>query len=346
VTAAGVTRGWIQSPRFDLAAFILVPLSSLVVVGAVRGASYGMPLVVAATYLVAIPHYLSSLTFFLGDDNLGYYRTRATAFFAGPVVIVAAVVALRLLGLHSVVLNTMFLWNIWHVSLQSAGILSIYRRLNGGPQDERPLAHRAILLINAAMALWFVDRYEPLHHWLVAIHPDTPVLLRWVLLAAATFALARYARALLARQRPMAVPEASFLVSSLVLFVPYLWVRDSNLATFAMLMGHFIQYLSIVWLLHRRKYATAGGTAHQRLLGMVSARPALLFATIVGSGLFVYGINWLATRLGMPMAYVILWNALTLVHFYLDGLIWAFKQPFVRQSIGAYLTPASRVVDA
>jgi hypothetical protein len=48
----------------------------------------------------------------------------------------------------------------------------------------------------------------------------------------------------------------------------------------------------------------------------------------------------------MPMAYVILWNALTLVHFYLDGLIWAFKQPFVRQSIGAYLTPASRVVDA
>jgi hypothetical protein len=346
VTPADTSRGWIQSPRFDLAAFILVPLSSLIAIGAVRGAPFGVPLVVAATYLVAIPHYLSSLTFFLGDDNLTYYRTRATAFFAGPLIIVALVVALRLLGLHSVVMNTMFLWNIWHVSLQSAGLLSIYRRLGGGPQQERPLAHQAILLVNATMTLWFVERYPPLYLWLVAIHREAPLLVRWALLIAAVVAATRYARALLSRRRPMGVPEASFLISSLVLFVPYLWITDSNLATFAMLMGHFIQYLAIVWLLHGRKYSATGGTRHQRLLGTISARPVLLCATIIGSGLFVYGINVLATRLGMPMAYVILWNALTLVHFYLDGLIWAFKQPFVRQSIGTYLTPSSRMVDA
>jgi hypothetical protein len=346
VTAGGVTRGWIQSPRFDLAAFILVPLSSLVVVGAVRGAPHGMALVVGATYLIAIPHYLSSLTFFLGDDNLGYYRSRATAFFAGPVLIVALVVLLRVFGLDSIVLNTMFLWNIWHVSLQSAGILSIYRRLNGGPQEERALAYPAILCVNATMALWYVQRYTPLYLWLVAVDPRAPQVLRWLLLAAAIVTSLRFARAVLARSRPMRLPERAFLASSLVLFVPYLWVPDASLATFGMLMGHFIQYLSIVWLLHRRKYAGAGGTTHQRLLGLVSARPVLLFATIAGSGLAFYAADALAHRFGMPMAYIILWNALTLVHFYLDGLIWAFKQPFVRKSIGAYLTPASRVAAA
>ena len=339
-----VQRGWIQSPTFDLATFILVPLSSLLVLGAVRGAAYGMPLVVAATYMLAIPHYLASLTFFLGDDNLAYYRSRRAAFFVGPVVIVAAVAMFRLLGFHGVVQNTMFLWNIWHVSLQSAGILSIYRRLNGGPQEERPLAHRAIFLLNATLALWYVDRFEPLAAWLHAIHPATSTVLRWVLLIVALIACAQFARAVASRPQAMALPEKAFLASSLVLFVPYLWVRDMNLATFGMLMGHFIQYLSIVWLLHRRKYAGAGGTTHQRLLGAISARPALLFATIVGSGLSFYAASKLSALFGIAMAYVILWNSITLVHFYLDGLIWAFKKPFVRQSIGAYLTPAARVV--
>jgi len=40
-------------------------------------------------------------------------------------------------------------WNIYHVSLQSAGILSIYRRLNAGQQKEKLWAHLTILFVNA-----------------------------------------------------------------------------------------------------------------------------------------------------------------------------------------------------
>lgn len=336
-------RGWIESPAFDLAAFILVPCASLVVLGAVLGVPHGGDLVVAATFLVAIPHYLASLTFFLGDDTLRHYRTRRAAFFAGPVLIVAAVALFRFVHWDSVVNNTMYLWNIWHVTLQSAGILGIYRRLNGGPAEERPLARDALLGVNGTLALWWIDRFPPLHDWLVAVHPATPQLVRWGCLAFAAVALARYARALARRPVPMALPERAFLASSLVLFTPYLWVRDANLATFGMLMGHFIQYLSIVFLLQRRKYAEAAGSLHQRLLGMVSARPVLLAAALVGAGLAFYAADKLTARLGIHIAYIILWNAITLVHFYLDGLIWAFRQPFVRQAIGAYLMPASHM---
>src|SRR5260370_27542006 len=47
-------------------------------------------------------------------------------------------------------------------------------------------------------------------------------------------------------------------------------VRDSDLATFGMLMGHFVQYLGIVWLLNRRKYFAAEGSGRQRLLSSIS----------------------------------------------------------------------------
>lgn len=343
---AAASRGWIESPRFDLAAFILVPLSSLVVLGSVLGIPHGWQVVVLCTYLVAIPHYLSSFSFFFGDDNLAHYKTRSMAFFLGPAVILASVIVLRAVGMQVVVANTLYVWNVWHVSLQSAGILAIYRRLNRGPVEERPFAMRAILLWNATLAFWFIDRYAFLNDWLVAAHPAAPLVLRYALLAAAIMALVQFRAVLRGRAHPLAVPEKAFLASSFALFLPYLWVRDSNLATFAMLMGHFIQYLSIVWLLNRRKYSGTDGTTHQRVLGFVSHRPLVLMACLGAAGVAFYAANRLASVFGVPWAYATVWNALALVHFYLDGLIWAFRKPFVRESIGTYLMPPARLVDS
>jgi hypothetical protein len=31
-------------------------------------------------------------------------------------------------------------------------------------------------------------------------------------------------------------------------------------------------------------------------------------------------------------------NALALVHFYIDGLIWAFRNPYIRRTVGPFLT--------
>jgi len=342
--AAAESKGWIASPAYDLALFTLSPLAGLFVLWANFNLPGGTMVVVAATFLIAIPHYLSSFTFYLGDDTLAYYRSRRMAFFIGPMVIVAAVVVLRVLGFDRPVLNAMYVWNIWHVSLQSAGILSLYRRLNGGALSERRPAHLAILSVNATLAFWHIDRFAPLYSLLIRIHPVAPWSIRAVGLPVAVASLIVLAARLARRPHPVSLAEGAFLASSLLLFHPYLWVQDSNLATFGMLMGHFIQYLAIVWLLHRRKYADAGGSFHQRLLGRISARPALTLSAIAAMGLTFYAFSVGAEAVGASMFYIIAWNALTLVHFYLDGLIWAFRQTFVRQTFGPYLTPASHMV--
>ncbi len=335
-------RGWIHSPTYDLAFFILSPLAGLALVWGTGHVPGGALLFPAAVYLVAIPHYLSTFSFFLGDQNLAYYRSRRAAFFLGPLIILAAVAGLHAVHFLAPILIVNFVWNVWHVAFQSAGIQSLYRRLNGGNPLEKWPAHLAILGTNAAMAFWHIDRHGPLHATLSAIHPMAPWALSGLALPIGLGAAGILAYRL--RHRRLSGAEAGFLVSSLLLFHPYLWVEDLDLATLAMLMGHFIQYLAIVWLLNARKYGSEpGGSRRQRALHFVSARPTWVVAVILASGILVYGVNKVSQLLGIPSTYVIAWNALILIHFYLDGLVWAFRQPFVRQSIGAYLTPAERV---
>ncbi len=342
-TAAGTNvRGWIQSPLFDLSLFTFSPLAGLLVVLPALASAKGIYVWIAATYLIAIPHYVSSFSFYMGDANLAYYRTRRLAFFAGPVLILIAVMALRLTKIDAAVQCTLYVWNIYHVSMQSAGILSIYRRLNGGLLSESRFARVAILGVNATLAFFHIDRFPPIYQNLMRIH--FPVwALRPAFLSVATIALLGYLNCLRHRARRMRAPELTFLLSSLLLFHTYLWVRDSDLATFGMLMGHFVQYLGIVWLLNRRKYFAAEGSGRQRLLSSISTRTPLLLLALVSVGSIFYLARGASAWLGIPVSYIILWNSLALIHFYLDGLIWAFKDPFVRQSIGPFLAPDSHM---
>ena len=338
----GHQRGWIQSPLFDLSLFTLSPLAGLFVILPALASAKGLHVFIAAIYLIAIPHYVSSFSFYLGDENLAYYRTRRLTFFAGPALIFITVMTLRLTKMDAAVQSTLYVWNVFHVSMQSAGILSLYRRLNGGLLLESRFARATILGVNGSLAFLHIDRFPPIYQNLLRMH--VPIwTIRVGFLSVAVVGMVFYLNSLRRRAKPMRAPELTFLLSTLLLFHPYLWVRDLDLATFGMLMGHFLQYLGIVWLLNRRKYSNLEGSGHQRLLFSISTNTPLLLLALVSAGLVFFVAQKSSALLGVPMSYVILWNSLALVHFYLDGLVWAFKNPFVRKSIGPYLTPESHL---
>jgi hypothetical protein len=342
----GMSRGWIHSPAYDLALFTVSPLAGLLLVLLVLHSPAGALALLAGTYLVAIPHYLSTFSFWMGDDNRAEYLGRRVAFLVVPVLIVAGAGLMRLFGgpWLAALLTLIFLWNTYHVSMQSSGILSIYRHAAGGPSEERPIAQSALIALNFAVSLYFVERFEPMRGLFASFWPGFPAGLRPLTIAIAAVALARLAWSLSARARGGTGPGAAeglFLASSLVLFHPYLWVRDYELATAGMLMGHFLQYLALVWLLHRRKYAGAGGgSVAQLLLANATRRVPLLIVALAASGLVVYLFGRTMRAAEAFGVYIWLWNGLALVHFYMDGLIWSFKRPFVRQSLGPYLLPA------
>src|SRR6266404_1398988 len=83
---------WIQSAAFDSCCFLLSPLAGLALILGDHWlpARESTLLILAAFYFIGIPHYLSTLTFYLGDDNLRQYRARPLEFFAGPLLILAS----------------------------------------------------------------------------------------------------------------------------------------------------------------------------------------------------------------------------------------------------------------
>jgi hypothetical protein len=162
--------GWIQSAKFDLSLFTLSPLAGLFVILPTLASPKGIYVWLAATYLVAIPHYVSSFSFYLGDDNLAYYRTQRLAFFGGPILILLAVVALRISRIDAAVQAALYTWNVYHVSMQSSGILSIYRRLAGGSPSEGRFARAALIGVNGFLAFLHIDRFPPIYDNLMKVH--------------------------------------------------------------------------------------------------------------------------------------------------------------------------------
>ena len=129
-------RVWIQSPAYDLPLISLAPLIGLLIcafaiaVGESRLLSWGF--VEANFFVLGMPHYLSSYTFYLGEENQREYSKRKLAFVFGPVIVLAVMLgsyALHLYYFDAVVVAT---WNVFHVARQSAGILSVYRHRAGG----------------------------------------------------------------------------------------------------------------------------------------------------------------------------------------------------------------------
>jgi hypothetical protein len=343
--AVSKARGWIESPVYDIALFALSPLTGLLLILVDQLSRWGHAAGELAIYFIGIPHYLSTFTFYLGDQNRHQYRLRWAAFFLGPVVIFGSVLGLRALAVQGVVQSAIFVWNVYHVSLQSAGVLALYRRLNGGEQSEKRWAHMTILSVNATMAFWYLKYFPPLYEILIRVHPWAPIVLRYACLATVFVAGTCYLVQMRRRLRPFSLPEKVFLISSLLLFHPYLWVKDYLLATIAMLMGHFIQYLGIIWLLNRRKYGQqTSGSVPQQWLIKLSSRPRLLLVSLLLLGGFFLFIDRGSRVVGMYLSYVVVWNSLVLIHFYVDGLVWAFRDSFVRKTVGPYLLLESHQV--
>lgn len=329
---------WIQSGPFDGALFVLSPVVTLPIVALFYG---GFPSIANRIFLVlTFAHYFSTGTFFLWDENKPYHRRRWIAFFVGPAAIALAVSLLLRFDVPLLLPVTIFFWNTFHVARQNCGILSIYRHRAGVAEPaQKTAANTAIVCTSLWLALWNISTHPEVNALLRVFSARLPLLLWAAAGLVATVALVRLAWALRkrAREGTLHLPEAAFVVTSLALFHPYLWVADSAGATAFMLLPHYVQYLGLVWLLQRRRFSISAASPGERGLRFLSARPVLLVATLGGSGLAVLLLQSAAFHSGHLKQFFACYAIIALLHFYLDGLFWAFKDPQVRRSIGPHL---------
>jgi len=342
------SSGWIHSPLFDSAFLILVPLLTLPLIA---GIYFRIPvLAITAGVTLAFAHYFSTVSFYFWEENRQYHRTRWLAFFVGPVAIVVIYFLLIGLAVPYVVQIALFAWNTLHVSRQNCGILSLYRSRAGVVDErlqQRHAANRAIIATSTFLAVWNLQTHpqvQGLFNWLV---PGTNLNGGVKIIAGivAAFFLVQLGLALLRRREAIGLPEAMFLGASLVFFWPYLFIKDSGIATYAMLLPHYVQYMTVVWLLHRRKFGTATAGAPVPLLKM-SAKLIYLIPVLFAVG---FGVNTMREYLeanGYEWHFETFYLLVAFLHYYLDGLIWSFRRPHVRQTILPFLLGRSSAKSA
>ena len=338
VPVASPSRWWIQSPAFDLPFIVLSPLVVLPMILIELG---GIPWIAILGFALAFAHYFSTFTFYFWDDNRERHRTRWLAFFAGPVILTLVYFGLIRLDYFWLISVLVITWNTYHVARQSCGLLSIYRHRAGvSDPGQKKVANAAILSANVWFVLWNIESHPDVYPLLTAVSPGFPLLL-WVATGGLAVVFAgRLGVALWRRARAGAVPhlpELAFIGTSIGLFHPYLWLRDSGGATYAMLLAHYVQYLGLVWLLHRRKFPKPVGSRPQVLLQRLSANIPLLLTVLLGATLSVWGVKWLADHSGHARAFEAFYLLVAFLHFYLDALFWAFRDPHVRRSLAPHL---------
>jgi hypothetical protein len=336
---------WIESPLFDLGFFILAPLVTLPIA---IGTKFGVGILAALGVILAFPHYFSSLPFFFWDENRAYHKSRWIPFFAGPVLLAAVFGLMVAFRVPVIIQCAIFFWNTWHVSRQSCGILSLYRHKSGvNDPSQKRVANLAIISVSSWFALWNVGTNPEVVTFFRMIHPRFGQVLFAGLGVLAVLSILRLLVSLITRTRagqPPTLAELAFIGTSLTLFYPYLLIRDSGTATFVILLPHYVQYLGIVWLLHRRRFGNAeeraadgGESAGQRAVAYLSTHTWLLVPVLFSIGAAFLAFYLVTRRTSHAMLYENIYLLVAFEHFYLDGYIWAFKQPHVRKTIGARL---------
>jgi hypothetical protein len=341
LTAHRTEGGWIVSPSFDLLLLIFVPLLTIPIMA---GYYFGSRIVaVGGAVTLAFAHYCSSFVFYFWDENKAYHRERWLAFFAGPFVLAAIYSLLIFSRIPFIIPVLLFFWNTFHVARQNCGILSVYRHRAGMTNvSYKSVANRAIIATSLFLSLWNIET----HHEVSSLFGWTMTgwggLLRLLTGVVAAIAVADLGRSLWHRsthgETPNA-PEGLFLTASLGFFFPFLLIRTSEMATVAMLLPHYVQYMAIVWLVHRRKFGT-GSAGVSAGIQKISGSLIWLLPTLVAAGFSFYLILEFMTRVGKQSFALTLFVLIAFEHFYLDGLIWSFKQAHVRRTIAPALLVA------
>src|SRR5258708_19710929 len=329
------TAAWICSPGFD---FLLLIAAPLVTIPIFAGIYLRIPfLAIGCAFALAFSHYMSTMAFYFWKDNREYHRSRWLAFFAGPLIL--AVIYGLLIGFEVpyIVQVVLLAWNTWHVSRQNCGILSIYRiRARVANVVQKTAANNAILSVSCFLAVWNIESHREVMGFFGWFSSDLSWIIKIVFGAVAAFYMTQLGIALLRRKEPLGLAEGLFLVAGLGFFYPYLFIRDSNIATLAMLLPHYVQYLALVWLVHRLKFGSANA-GDPVVLRQISSRLIILIPVLIAVGFPIYWIWGFAVSAGQEWWFGAVYVLIAFEHYYLDGLIWSFRRPHVRETMLPFL---------
>lgn len=327
-------RIWVLSPIKDSVFLIasgvlglLLGLSSPYIGSAAIWASFFV------YFALGLTHFGSTWFFYLDETNRQYFNTKPWAFYYAPLLLVLAPIGLAFTPYAVLAIVITYWFSGWHVMKQSVGITSLYRGRIGlfGPEDRE--VDTLVIMSASFLALFgrylkFSDfGYEHLFKEYYGIVVVVAILVLFL------YALMRWLKAVMKRFQThgkQALPLFLFTCVSILLFTPFLYVKDFQVAFMSNLLGHYAQYLVLIWIINQNKYALTGETPKPAMLTYLSKHLYLYVGVLLAYALLVTLVGQISVLL--PVV------GLTWAHFYVDGFIFKFKDPEMRKRILPYIS--------
>lgn len=334
---------WIVSARFDL--FFFVASAGVVLLPWIAAEHLGVRsiFILAAVGLLSNgPHLASTWSRVYLDGNERWRRP--IHYWVIPALIACAVIGMVYVeGRRSNLLfSVVFYWAFWHFLAQNWGIVRIYQRKQGDVAGFDARLERAVLWAGAlAPFVWRLANGPTKMFGAKVIHPVPP---SWAPAAIAGVAIGLaavylYRIAMRAREgRPIAWIRPVFLAAcAFGFFVPFVLIRKVGSAAFAAAAAwHGLQYIGIVWHYNRHKWA-GGVDPKAKLVSWMSQprRTPVYFAVLLGLVSIAFGVIQLASLAALDAKTwgVLIWNSMTLGHYWLDGVIWKLRRPEVARHL-------------
>jgi hypothetical protein len=334
---SGAAAPWLLSPATDFFLFLGVTLLTLIPWAVSDLLGYPGVYVMIGVAFVNGPHLISTWTriYLLPSERF----RRPFHYWVMPALAAAFVIANELRGLDGRVLvrSVIFYWASWHFVAQSWGVLRIYQRKHGVAQGQKLEAALERWLIFGP-ALFCVLRRLYTGPWtlfgLEVLHVRPPALavngLGALLCVLSAVYLGRLIATARTRPRHEYVRPLYLGFNFLGFAMPFIVIRDGTSAFAAAALWHAVQYVAIVWV-HNRRQFRRGIDPSARLLSWASqpGRSLAYMGLIAACAAGVYSVAFVVARvasLSFEHLAMTFWMALTLGHYYVDGVIWKTRR--------------------
>lgn len=295
----------------------------------------------AAVWIINYPHFASTNQRLYGwPANLRQYPLTA---FVIPVLVLAAVVACYLspeaIAPQFVLLY--FLWSPFHYSGQTTGITLVYARRAGIRMtnlERRSLGGVSLLTfavrITRGAGHTTTSPYFGINYLYPAIPPWVPTVLQVALAGSSLILLGSLGRRVFFRNQR--IPW----IVLLPITAQYIWLLGITAGNFLLMVPlfHALQYLLIAWgvQLKERLDSTRRTPSGRFVLGETLRWAAV---NISLGGILFWALPHLGGWFGKPLAFstAILFVAIQIHHFFVDGVIWKLRHPKVTSPLSATL---------
>tara|TARA_Y200000002_G_scaffold327420_1_gene290506 strand:- start:173 stop:1162 length:990 start_codon:yes stop_codon:yes gene_type:complete len=278
-------------------------------------------LFISSLFLFAETHFASTWLFFFDNKNWGWIKKNYYKIIFIPSYLLFLVIVIWFFS-PSLIIILHYLASGWHVTKQSIGILKIN-------QITKKYYSFTINIISFLCLFFGLLNPGIISATLTVIQLNTIILFCsivyiWVLFQDTAKGPIKY------------LPNLMPLITGILIYLPLLFFKNLAVATAVGVGMHWCQYIAIMWSIELRKNRKKSKKNNFSSIFKKSISSKLIF-------IFTYSIVMTTcVLLGMPevneenVDYSLIYLLPLLFqffHFYIDGFIWKFSDPHIRENV-------------